>query len=132
MNAQCLSPTEDDVIRMDLQKEYQTIVGHVRYLADSTRPCIAYNAAMLGSALHRPTERHMELLKSVLRYLKGSGHKGIQFKFGNYEGNAIGQLAVQYQGQALKAYSDAYFGTDFTASRSTSGAFVTFNGAPIA
>lgn len=72
LDAKCHPPTEDDTACMEFQHEYQVRVGHIRYLADSTRPDLSYVASVLGAAFHRPTKRHKVLLSSVIRYMKGT------------------------------------------------------------
>lgn len=65
-NEQCNPPTEEDEIRMNLQHDYQIRDGHIRCLVDSTRPELAYAAAILGAVPHKPIVRHQKLLQIVI------------------------------------------------------------------
>ena len=56
------SPTDEENIREDIAKIYGKAVGEIRYIADSTRPDIAFAATTLARALKKPTQRHWNLL----------------------------------------------------------------------
>lgn len=132
MNANCNPPTEEDTLCPQFQPEYQARVGHIRYIADCTGPDLSYAASVLGAALHSPTERHKQLLSSVIRYIKGTREPGIKFTSCPSPNESLGDFALEFEGRALKAFSDADFGNDLFQSRSTSGAVITYNGSPIA
>jgi len=52
-------------------------VGQIRFLADKTRPDIAYTSNLLGTFAAEPSVRHVQALAHALRYLKGSTTKGL-------------------------------------------------------
>lgn len=58
----------------------QSLMGDLRFLADSTRLEIAFAVAQLEQHLTRPTAQHMLLLKHVLRYLSGTQSHGLLFQ----------------------------------------------------
>jgi len=76
------------------RKEYESIIGSLRYLADSTRLDIAYAIGKLAQFTHQPQRHHFEMLKHVLRYLKGTKDHGILY-------------SASPQDQVLETYSDA-------------------------
>ena len=54
------------------QRQYQSAVGSLMYLAVSTRPDISYSVGSLARFNSKPTKEHWVALKRVLRYLKGT------------------------------------------------------------
>ncbi|XP_068304448.1 uncharacterized mitochondrial protein AtMg00810-like [Pyrus communis] len=65
-------------LQLDAQSEplsnpsvYQCIVGKLIYLT-ITRPDIAYSISLVSQFMHSPTLIHWEIVKRILRYLKGS------------------------------------------------------------
>jgi hypothetical protein len=100
-------------------KPYQSIVGVLRYLADTTMPEISYIAGVLGRHLDQPTKRHAEAIKTVLRYLKGRRDDGLA-----YAACADGRLLIE-------GNSDSDYAQDKDTRRSVTGVLLTVNGAPV-
>lgn len=50
---------------------YRSIVGSLQYLC-STRPDLCYTANTVCQIMQRPLECYYQLLKRILRYIKGS------------------------------------------------------------
>ena len=61
------------------QRQYQSAVGSLMYLAVSTRPDISYSIGSLARFNSKPTKEHWVALKRVLRYLKGTKDLGILY-----------------------------------------------------
>ncbi|XP_074351764.1 secreted RxLR effector protein 161-like [Apium graveolens] len=57
---------------------YKSMVGGLRYLVH-TRPDIAYGVGMVSRFMERPTERHQNTVKRVLRYIKGTLEYGLVY-----------------------------------------------------
>ena len=64
---------------------YAQCVGALNYIANCTRPDLAYPLSVLSRFMARPTNRHWELCKHVLRYLKGTRDLGLTFGITNDE-----------------------------------------------
>jgi hypothetical protein len=80
-----LKSTEHDLdqyheVSKDQAAIYRTIVGSVIYLANCTRPDIAYTVGQLARMMARPNENHLSIAKQLLRYLKGTITLGIEYK----------------------------------------------------
>lgn len=60
---------------------YRKIVGSLQNLT-VTRPDVAYAVNRLSQFMHKPTEKHLQSLKRVLRYLKQTIHYGLFLKRG--------------------------------------------------
>jgi len=55
---------------------YQRIVGKLIYLT-ITRPDITFDVSLLSQYMHAPTAQHLDMMKCILRYLKGTIDRGI-------------------------------------------------------
>ena len=101
-------------------KQYNcsSLVGSLRYLADSTRPDIAFITGYLGRFSHQPKKLHWQAGLRVLRYLKETPHRGLTYST---------TLTT-----TLTAYSDSDFAACTNTRRSTSGTVIMYNKSPIA
>jgi hypothetical protein len=88
---------------------YPSLLGSLQYTAVCTRPDISTALSILGSAQANPTVAHMQALKKVLRYLKGSPSMSMTFGGGTEESLQLTCLA------------DANLGNDSETRRSRSG-----------
>jgi hypothetical protein len=59
---------------------YRGIVGELRYLADKTRPDIAYACGQLAKHCQDPRREHWTAVKNVLSYLRGTTNFGLRFR----------------------------------------------------
>ena len=57
--------------------EYATIVGMLMYLAQNSRPDIAYAVHQCARFTHAPRKSHVAGIKRILRYLQGTKDKGL-------------------------------------------------------
>ena len=96
-------------------KQYKSIVGSLRYLANCTRPDIGYITGQLGRYVSAPTHRHLKAVKRVLRYLQGTRTHGITY----------GPKSHQ-----LHTYSDSDHASDQDTRLSTTGNLHFLNGGP--
>ena len=58
--------------------EYQRLIGSLRYLTH-TRPDLSYAVGVASRFLHEPKQSHSQLLKHILRYVKGTVGNGLSY-----------------------------------------------------
>lgn len=92
---------------------YASLVGSLQYAAVTTRPDIAMPVSHLCRYMAKPTAKHWEQAKRVLRYLQGTQHHRLV-----YGGNAGG---AQQQLVELVGYCDSDWASDVESRRSRSG-----------
>ena len=56
--------------------QYRQVLGSLQYLS-LTRPNISFAVNKLSQFMHRPTTNHWNVVKRVLRYLKGTLDHGL-------------------------------------------------------
>lgn len=111
------TPKEDNSQPLTDEYPYKELVGSLLYLVTCTRPDIAH-AVSVASRTSKPTQMHWNMLKRILRYLKGSRNIGIEYKW-----------SAQPQ---LTGYSDADYANDTETRRSTTGYCILYGQGPIA
>ena len=92
---------------------YLSAIGALMYLANSTRPDIAFAVNLLARHSAAPTMRHWNGVKDIFRYLQGTPDLGLFFK--------------KNQDQSLIGYADAGYLSDPHNARSQTG-FVFLHG----
>ena len=112
----------DSKLKLDLEGEplsnishYQRLVGKLIYLT-ITRPDITYAVSLVSQFMHAPTEAHLNVVKRILRYLKGSIGRGIIMKNNGHT--------------QIMAYTDADWAGNAIDRKSTTG-YCTFVGGNI-
>lgn len=65
---------------------YKSLVGGLRYLV-YTRPDIAYAVGIVSRYMEKPTVMHLNAIKRICRYVKGTLHYGLVYTKGR--GNYI-------------------------------------------
>lgn len=63
--------------------EYRQIIGSLSYAAHHSRPDIAIAVAKLAQFCQDPGPKHLQAAKTVMRYLRGTPHRGLKFNFDN-------------------------------------------------
>jgi hypothetical protein len=63
----------------DRSNLYARLIGELQFIANATRPDIAYAISRLSSYTTNPTLQHVSALKRVLRYLLGTRSYGITY-----------------------------------------------------
>jgi hypothetical protein len=66
--------------KFDETWEYASIVGMLMFLANNTRPDIAYAAHQCARFTHAPKQTHALAVKKIVRYLQGTKNKGLFMK----------------------------------------------------
>lgn len=86
---------------------YKSLVGGLRYLV-YTRPDIAYAVGIVSRFMEKPTSLHLNAIKRICRYIKGTLHYGLTYTKGR--GNYI-----------LSGFSDSDLAGSLEDRKSTSG-----------
>lgn len=97
------------------QREYQSLVGSLMYIAVGTRPDLAFTISVLSKFNSQPTTDHFLATKPVLRYLKETVEMGLVY-------GTIDNIID---------YTDADFAGDLNDRKSTSGYVFTLAGGAI-
>lgn len=87
--------------------EYRRIVGSLRYLTH-TRPDLSFAVGVVSRFMEKPTTKHLQAVKGILRYVKGTVDYGLVYLKGKNEVKICG-------------YSDSDLAMDVNDRRSTSG-----------
>ena len=107
----------DPVIEHDPQPAFASIVGCLRYLADSTRPDLAFSTSKMAQYLSKHDHSKYTLLQRILRYLRGTQHLGLTFPR-----NPI---------TSVTGYSDASWADDPVTRRTSFGHIILLNNTPV-
>ncbi|XP_062558272.1 uncharacterized protein LOC134223148 [Armigeres subalbatus] len=86
---------------------YRELVGGLQFLAQCTRPDIAYSVNAVSSLCSNPGETHWTAAKRILRYLQGTKSKGLVFR--------------KKDNASFEGFSDADWGNDQDSRRSVTG-----------
>ena len=78
-----------------LEIPYLSVIDALMYLANCTRPDIAFAVNLLARHSADPTRRHWTGAKCILRYLNGTKDLGLFFKK-NHDPSMIGYMRVTY------------------------------------
>ena len=76
-------PQEDDEETLGLAVPYFSAIGALMYLANYTRPDIAFAVNLLARYSSAPTRRHWNGIKHILRYLSGTTDQGLFYPNGS-------------------------------------------------
>ncbi|XP_004309959.1 PREDICTED: uncharacterized mitochondrial protein AtMg00810-like [Fragaria vesca subsp. vesca] len=86
---------------------YQRLVGKLIYLT-ITRPDISYAVSIVSQFMHAPTVGHLNIVKRILRYLKGFAGRGILLKKNGHT-DIMGYADADWAGNALDRKSTTGF-----------------------
>ncbi|XP_046809510.1 secreted RxLR effector protein 161-like [Lucilia cuprina] len=91
------------------QRDYQSIIGALMYLSITTRPDILHSVAKLAQRNSNPHEEHMQAVKRILRYLKGTVNMKLEYTAG--ETSIEGFVDADWGGDNLdrKSYTGFVF-----------------------
>lgn len=85
---------------------YKKMVGSLMYLT-ATRPDLMYSVCLISRYMEKPTEMHLQAVKRIFRYLKGTVELGIRYR-------RCGE-------GSLVAFADSDYAGDVDDRKSTSG-----------
>ena len=105
--------------------KYSEVVGMLLYLANNSRPDIAYAVHQCARFTHDPKHSHGEAVKRIIRYLQGTKDKGIALK---PDGSKGIDCYVDADFAGLWKSEDAQ---DPVSVKSRTGYLITFLGCPL-
>ena len=73
-------PREDDKEILGPETPYLSAIGALMYLANNTRPDIAFAVSLLSRYSSTPTRRHWNGIKHLFRYLRGTHDLGLFYQ----------------------------------------------------
>lgn len=112
-----LKLVKDDASNCVNATEYRRTIGCLRYLTH-TRPDLAYSVGYASRYMQAPRSTHLQAVKQILRYVKGTVDLGIQYR---RKGNDL-----------LLEFSDSSFSVDLDDGKGTTGLIFYFNNGHIA
>nr|XP_043615342.1 secreted RxLR effector protein 161-like [Erigeron canadensis] len=92
------------------------MVGCLRYLTH-TRPDICFSVGYVSRFIQEPTQTHYQVLKKIMRYIKGTSNFGVFYPKGGMN--------------KLCGFSDSSHSVDIDDGKSTTGVVFYFGNAPI-
>jgi hypothetical protein len=130
--SQC--PTTDEERTAMESIPYREAVGSLLWLANGTRPDIAYAVGQCARFLSNPGKAHWDAVKHIMRYLKGTISIGITYD-GKKEiityGFTKGDLPIVNGKLNPQIFADADYANDPDSRRSITGYTYLLAGAPI-
>jgi hypothetical protein len=88
-------PRDDEEQILGPKFPYLSAIGALMYLANNTRPDIAFAVNLLARHSSAPTKRHWVGIKNIFRYLNGTKDLGLFYKRSN-DPNLIGSTDAGY------------------------------------
>ena len=125
-----LRSAPDDDIKACSSFPYLQALGSVMYAMLGTRPDIAYAVSTLSRYASCPGTQHVNALKHLLRYLKGTIAYGIIY---SRDGGSLlaCESDLEIDAKAISGYTDSDYAMDPETRRSVSGAVFLLAGGPI-
>ncbi|XP_070032867.1 secreted RxLR effector protein 161-like [Nicotiana tomentosiformis] len=104
MNKDLFRPPEEDEELLGPEVPYLSAIGALMYLANATSPDIAFSLKLLARYSSSHTQRHLNRIIHILRYLKRTLDMGL---FYSNKGSAdlVGYVDVSYLSDPHKARS---------------------------
>ena len=106
-----------DADKPNAEESFRSLVGHLMWLANQTRPDILNVERAVARYSHAPKRLHWQAAMRVLMYVRFTSSFGITFQEG------------MVRGDSMELFVDSDFASKATDRRSVSGAVVTFAGA---
>ena len=110
-------PCEKSEKLLGPEVSYLSVIGALMYLANCTRPNIAFSVNLLARYSSAPTRRHWKGIQHILRYLNGTTDMGLFYSNKSKE--------------KLLGYADAGYLSDPHKARSQTGYVFNYNGTAI-
>jgi hypothetical protein len=113
-----------DKLSVQEHEQYRNMVGSLLYLACWSRPDIAFSVSELSRFISSPGQMHMQAVKHLLRYLKGTCDLGLKYSKPTNSG-------IVDRPNVLWGFVDSDWAGCPDSRRSTSGYTLMLNGAAV-
>lgn len=110
----------------DARMLYNSMVGSLNYIANTSRPDISYAASLVSRYMQNPGPKHITACKRIMRYLQGTSHIGMTYDGRDDSGAADGGVQIQMDG-----FCDADWDSDTDDRKSTTGYIIKVNGCTV-
>jgi len=101
-----MSPTTVEKCEYITRVSYTNTVSSLMYAIVYTRPDLSQAVSIISGYMHDPEKGHWEVVKWVLRYIKGTIYVGLIFeKDSIYKQECIGYVESDYEGDLDKRRS---------------------------
>ena len=120
-------PRDEDEEIVGADVPYLSAIGALLYLAQCTRPDIAFSVNLLARFSSAPTQHHWTGVKNIFRYLKGTIDLGLFYPYGKRQqgkGNSCDVANPSYNknpSDVLMGFADAGYLSDPHKGRSQTG-----------
>ena len=104
VNKDPFRPQEEGEEILGPEVPYMSAIGALMYLANCTRPDIAFSVNLLSRYSSAPTQRHWKGIKHIFRYLRGTVDLGLFYSNGS-KSQLIGYADAGYLSDPHKARS---------------------------
>jgi hypothetical protein len=109
-------------VNPQLKRRYQSMIGSLLYLSNSTRPDICFAVNMCARFTANPTQAHIDAVTQIFAYVKDTTDVGLRYERPTSEGYTT----------EITGWVDADFAGDPETRRSTTGYIFMLANAPIA
>ena len=79
VNKDSFRPKEENEELFGSKVSYLSAISALMYIANCTRPDIAFSVNLLARYNFAPTKRHWNGIKHILRYLRGTSDMGLYY-----------------------------------------------------
>lgn len=110
--------TESETTQKRITHKMQKALGSLQWLATSTRPDIATITNILSQYTHKASKGHLDAVKRVIRYLKGTKNLGIAFH-SNKNNSIESFVKFPVDPNATTPFTDANWGPQDQSNTST-------------
>jgi hypothetical protein len=71
--------SSDEILTSGKHSVFRSMLGAVLYLSTSTRPDLAYASSALGRFNTSPSQKHLDMLIRVMKYIRGTSRVGLKY-----------------------------------------------------
>ncbi|KAH4606440.1 hypothetical protein HBH82_108000 [Parastagonospora nodorum] len=121
-------PRSTDLVDLNRQKLYQSIIGSINCLAIVSRPDLSYTVSMLSSYNSNPSDLHLKIAYQTLRYIQDTRAVELNVRSPAPSDRSAARTASIPR---IVMFSDASFGSDPDNSKSFSGYLMKVGGSTV-